>query len=362
MRQADDRLELGQWDTTYLYYDGVNLLQEGPSPTNPTRAYAHGARVDEIVASSTQATGQIAYHHYDAQGNCILLTDSATGNIIEQYDYEAFGKPYYYNASGSGLPASTWNNRMLFTGREYLSELKIYDYRARMYQPELGRFMQPDPKEFDAGDYNLYRYCHNDPVNKSDPTGMLENIQEDFRWKSACFFDSGNSFQGSYEEFKARANLETMPTGNYTDMNIKHHIKKEQKEEGLTIYSTNVKDGVSRPTLDWYVNDEKYADTKVVFGELEHVSRYLWASAAGRDLAEAVRKFNKNPNAEKAADKLENARQTEKNVQRGDLHSNGRHIITSNPKLLEKVSPTEIQDRMQHVKPAEDPRPDYLGY
>jgi hypothetical protein len=41
-----------------------------------------------------------------------------------------------------------------------------------MYQPELGRFLQPDPKQFDAGDYNLYRYCHNDPVNKRDPLGL----------------------------------------------------------------------------------------------------------------------------------------------------------------------------------------------
>jgi hypothetical protein len=32
--------------------------------------------------------------------------------------------------------------------------------------------MQPDPKEFAAGDYNLYRYCHNDPVNHADPTGL----------------------------------------------------------------------------------------------------------------------------------------------------------------------------------------------
>ncbi len=49
--------------------------------------------------------------------------------------------------------------------------MRVYDYRNRLYQPELGRFLQPDPKEFAAGDYNLYRYCHNDPVNKSDPTG-----------------------------------------------------------------------------------------------------------------------------------------------------------------------------------------------
>ena len=67
---------------------------------------------------------------------------------------------------------SMYGNRFLFTGREWIKDLKLYDYRNRMYQPELGRFLQPDPKEFAAGDYNLYRYCHNDPVNKTDPTGL----------------------------------------------------------------------------------------------------------------------------------------------------------------------------------------------
>jgi hypothetical protein len=43
-----------------------------------------------------------------------------------------------------------------------------------MYQPELGRFLQPDPKQFAAGDYNLYRYCHNDPVNKTDAFGLFD--------------------------------------------------------------------------------------------------------------------------------------------------------------------------------------------
>lgn len=51
-------------------------------------------------------------------------------------------------------------------------DVTIADYCNRMYQPELGRFMQPDPKQFAAGDYNLYRYCHNDPVNKTDPLGL----------------------------------------------------------------------------------------------------------------------------------------------------------------------------------------------
>jgi hypothetical protein len=53
-----------------------------------------------------------------------------------------------------------------------LADHRLYDFRARMYQPELGRFLQPDPKQFEAGDYNIYRYCHNDPVNRTDPFGL----------------------------------------------------------------------------------------------------------------------------------------------------------------------------------------------
>jgi RHS repeat-associated protein len=126
--------------------------------------------VDEIVAS--QAGGQWAYHHYDARGHCILLTN-ASGGLLEQYDYDAFGWPYFYNASGVAQTSSGWGNRFLFTGREWLKEVGVYDFRNRHYLPELGRFIQPDPKHFAAGDYNLYRYCHNDPVNKTDPLGLI---------------------------------------------------------------------------------------------------------------------------------------------------------------------------------------------
>jgi RHS repeat-associated protein len=154
----------------YLYYDGWNLIQEGSQSSYAERQYIHGARVDEIVAQITPPNNWIRYFHYDANGNCTLQTDGG-GNIAEQYDYDAFGFPYFYDAWGNNIGYSPWGNRVLFTGREWLKDLKLYDYRNRLYQPELGRFMQPDPKEFAAGDYNLYRYCHNDPVNRTDPMG-----------------------------------------------------------------------------------------------------------------------------------------------------------------------------------------------
>jgi RHS repeat-associated protein len=175
-RWVSDSGDLYSNPATYFHYDGWNLLEEGGNAWGPERVYVHGTRIDEIVWSYNTSTGDQAFHHYDARGHCTLLTDSL-GGILEQYEYDAFGWPYFYDAAGvatfvDGQPGSLFGNRFLFTGREWVSDLHLYDYRNRMYQPELGRFLQPDPKEFSAGDYNLYRYCHNDPINLSDPFGL----------------------------------------------------------------------------------------------------------------------------------------------------------------------------------------------
>jgi RHS repeat-associated protein len=172
-RWMSDSSDIYSNPATYFHYDGWNLLQEGMNAWGPARVYAHGNRVDEIVWSYNTFTGEQAFHHYDARGHCTLLTDSL-GGVLEQYEYDAFGQPYFFDSAAQQLNSSTVGNRFLFTGREWLSDLKLYDYRNRMYQPELGRFLQPDPKEFTAGDYNLYRYCHNDPVNFTDPFGLGE--------------------------------------------------------------------------------------------------------------------------------------------------------------------------------------------
>ncbi len=114
-------------------------------------------------------TEQFAYHQ-DVLGNVVLITDSS-GQIAERYEYDAFGKATIRDGGGDLLTNSAVGNRFLFTAREYDAETGLHYYRARSYSADLGRFLQLDPIDFDAGDVNLYRYVGNDPVNWVDPRG-----------------------------------------------------------------------------------------------------------------------------------------------------------------------------------------------
>ena len=61
----------------------------------------------------------------------------------------------------------------MFTGREYDSETGLYFYRARYYDPAIGRFISEDPIGFEGGDLNLYAYVRNNPVIYKDPHGTI---------------------------------------------------------------------------------------------------------------------------------------------------------------------------------------------
>jgi RHS repeat-associated protein len=94
----------------------------------------------------------------------------------------------------------------MFQGREWIPELGIYDYRHRMYQPDLGLFLQMDPMGLDAGDMNLFRYCGDDPVDRSDPTGLLTR-----NWQAAMeAIDQGGLTAFFQAEAEAEAQSLTM--------------------------------------------------------------------------------------------------------------------------------------------------------
>lgn len=70
-----------------------------------------------------------------------------------------------------GLLQSTNIGRFQYTGQMWMPEVGLYSYRARFYNPRIGRFMQTDPIMYGGGP-NLYAYVGNDPVNATDPFGL----------------------------------------------------------------------------------------------------------------------------------------------------------------------------------------------
>jgi len=129
----------------------------------------NGPSIDEIIVK-IDGSGSV-YYHQDGLGRTVALSD-AVGGVAESYQYDAFGSTEVFSSSLILLPSSSASNRFLFTGREWIVEIEIYDYRNRFYSAELGRFLKTDPIRFGAADVNLYRYVKNRSTIRIDYFGL----------------------------------------------------------------------------------------------------------------------------------------------------------------------------------------------
>lgn len=153
-------------------YDGWKPIGEFYAGNNFLAWNVYGPGADEILL---RQKGKIGYTLFlsDRHGNVAFLVDN-DGGLRESYKYDAFGRPTIISAGGEALSSSWYSHGFLFQGREYISQLGVYDYRNRFYLPATGRFLQIDPVGFGAGDMNLFRYCGDDPIDGSDPLGLLD--------------------------------------------------------------------------------------------------------------------------------------------------------------------------------------------
>jgi RHS repeat-associated protein len=98
----------------------------------------------------------------DHQGSLALVTDP-TGSGQWRHRYEPFGKPI--------LEGTGWTE---FTGKRLHTPVNLYNFGARWYDAEGGRFVSVDAlvgDKLDPQSHNAYSYVHNNPINYDDPTG-----------------------------------------------------------------------------------------------------------------------------------------------------------------------------------------------
>lgn len=89
-----------------------------------------------------------------------------SGTSIATIKYDEYGIPQA-NAALTSAAAG----RFQYTGQAWLPEIGLYYYKARMYSPTLGRFLQTDPIGYKDG-INWYDYVDGDPINRTDPDGL----------------------------------------------------------------------------------------------------------------------------------------------------------------------------------------------
>lgn len=153
--------------TTFVN-DGDQLWAELDQSGQVIAHYLSGAEVDEWIARY-RSNGETNWYLSDRLGTVQQIANQL-GNLINELDYSSFGQILNQTNPSVG-------NRFAFTGREYDAETGLYYYRARYYDPDLGRFISQDPIGFGGLDYNLYRYVTNNPVNATDPSGLIAVLE-----------------------------------------------------------------------------------------------------------------------------------------------------------------------------------------
>ncbi len=171
----------GRWISKTVYptgqyvrycYDGDQVIAEYDGAGTLLRKFVYAPGVDEpicMIAVDDQTETRY-YYHYDGLGSVVALSNNS-GTIVERYQYSVFGETQILSADYTPRTASLYGNSYLFTGREYEASIGLYYYRARFYNPELGRFLQTDPIGYADG-LNWYAYCGNNPINFVDPIGL----------------------------------------------------------------------------------------------------------------------------------------------------------------------------------------------
>jgi len=140
--------------TSIFTYDGDNLIEETNGTGAAVARYTQTTdKIDEPVAMLR--SGATSYYEADGLGSITSLSSTA-GALAQTYTFDSFGKQ---TASSGSL-----TNPFRYTAREFDAETSLYNYRARYYDPNPGRFLSEDPIKFQGGNQLLCvrsQYPHN---------------------------------------------------------------------------------------------------------------------------------------------------------------------------------------------------------
>lgn len=232
-------------------YDATGVKQRKVVSTGTTTDYA-GSFIYEnnILQFFSQPEGYVnnnsgsfeyIYQYKDHLGNVRLSYDKNL-SIVDENNYYPFGLKQMgnnYNVSSLGNAVA---KKYKYSGKELQDELGLnfYDYGARNYDPALGRWMNIDPLAEANPSFTTYHYCSNDPINRTDPTGMLDDWYEDNQ--GIMQFDPNVKSQkdlGNKGTYVGETHSETTKRGGSAEYRKDGSIKYSNEKDGYERLWTN---------------------------------------------------------------------------------------------------------------------------
>ena len=129
--------------------------------------FQDGTLVDTYLYEKNIQGDVVAVYEYD-------------GDLVVRYAYNAWGavSETEYGSEYDESSFAVECNPFRYRGYYYDTETDLYYLNSRYYDPAVGRFLNADGVDFLGTDegllsYNLFAYCLNDPVNRTDDSGNL---------------------------------------------------------------------------------------------------------------------------------------------------------------------------------------------
>lgn len=146
----------------YIYDEESHLIGE----YNGTTPIVEYVWLDDKPIAAIYGSGSSTKIYYivtDHLNTPRRLVDSNNQSIVWSWDSTAFGL---------GAPTGSVTFNLRFPGQYYDQGTGQFYNHNRFYNPELGRYMEPDPIGLEGG-LNPYTYAGNNPVMNTDSSGLV---------------------------------------------------------------------------------------------------------------------------------------------------------------------------------------------